>query len=268
MIAGNKNNTTVVTLDGKFWDKQEILTKMMDDEFYFGYLGANALSSSSCKKLLESPKSYEDSLITESSNSNPNFRIGHLFHWQLLEPNRYEELHFVDVKRKDSIKFKEALSEYGVYNTYTVSERDIASRMADNFLRNPKTAHFLNGTRCEVPAIGEIKGLPFRAKADILGSSFIVDLKSIADLTRFKWSSRSFNYDVQLFIYCQLFGVSYSNFTFVAVDKSTGAIGVFECSREFYESGKEKTYDAIDIYKDFFIDKKKKVEEFYLYDVL
>ena len=264
----NKKQKTIVTLDGKFWDKQELLEKMMDDEFYYNYLGVNALSSSACKKLLDSPRAYQDSLITKSGNDNPNFRIGHLFHWEILEPERYKELHFVDVKRKDSKVYKEALAEYGSYNTYTIAERDSAKRMVESFLGNPKTSHFLKGTRFEVPAVGEIKGLPFRAKADILGGSFIVDLKSTGDLMKFKWSARSFSYDVQAFIYCKLFDISYNNFTFVAVDKSTGGLGIFECSREFYESGKHKTYDAIDIYKDFFIDKRKSIEEFYLYDVL
>ena len=264
----NKKQKTIVTLDGKFWDKQELLEKMMDDEFYYNYLGVNALSSSACKKLLDSPRAYQDSLITKSGNDNPNFRIGHLFHWEILEPERYKELHFVDVKRKDSKVYKEALAEYGSYNTYTTGERDSAKRMVESFLGNPKTSHFLKGTRFEVPAVGEIKGLPFRAKADILGGSFIVDLKSTGDLMKFKWSARSFSYDVQAFIYCKLFDISYNNFTFVAVDKSTGGLGIFECSREFYESGKHKTYDAIDIYKDFFIDKRKSIEEFYLYDVL
>lgn len=266
MIDSKKN--TILTLDGRFWDKQELLEKMMDDEFYYNYLGVNALSSSACKKLLDSPKAYQDSLITKSSNDNPNFRIGHLFHWELLEPERYKELHFVDAKRKDSKVYKEALAEYGSYNTYTITERDIAKRMVDNFLGNSKTAHFMKNTRCEVPAIGEINGLPFRAKADILGGSFIVDLKSTGDLVKFKWSARNFSYDVQAFIYCELFGVSYKNFTFVAVDKNTGGLGIFECSREFYESGKHKTNDAINIYKDFFVNKVKSIEEFYLYDVL
>ena len=264
----NKKQKTIVTLDGKFWDKQELLEKMMDDEFYYNYLGVNALSSSACKKLLDSPRAYQDSLITKSGNDNPNFRIGHLFHWEILEPERYKELHFVDAKRKDSKVYKEALAEYGSYNTYTIGERDSAKRMVESFLGNPKTSHFLKGTRFEVPAVGEIKGLPFRAKADILGGSFIVDLKSTGDLMKFKWSARSFSYDVQAFIYCKLFDISYNNFTFVAVDKSTGGLGIFECSREFYESGKHKTYDAIEIYKDFFIDKRKSIEEFYLYDVL
>ena len=37
---------TVMTLDGIFWNESEILSKMMDDDFYYNYLGVNALSSS------------------------------------------------------------------------------------------------------------------------------------------------------------------------------------------------------------------------------
>ncbi len=263
-----KEKDTIVTLDGVFWDSQELLEKMLDDDFYYGYLGTNSLSSSACKKLLDSPRAYSDSLITKSGNDNPNFRIGHLFHWELLEPEKYNQLHFVDAKRKDSKVFKEALAEHGSDKIYTISERDIAKRMSDSFLNNPKTAHYLRDTRFEVPAIGEIEGIPFRAKADVLGVGFIVDLKSTGDLNKFKWSARNFSYDVQTYIYCELFGISYKDFTFAVADKSTGLLGIFECSREFYESGKFKTHQAIDIYNDFFVDKKKSVDEFYLYDVL
>ena len=36
----------IVTLDGKFWDKDSILKQMENDEFYYEYLGKNALSTS------------------------------------------------------------------------------------------------------------------------------------------------------------------------------------------------------------------------------
>ena len=35
--------------DGKNWGVDEILKQMDDDSFYYGYLGQNALSSSSAK---------------------------------------------------------------------------------------------------------------------------------------------------------------------------------------------------------------------------
>ena len=44
--------------DGKNWGVDEILKQMEDDSFYYGYLGQNALSSSSAKDLYKSPKTY------------------------------------------------------------------------------------------------------------------------------------------------------------------------------------------------------------------
>ena len=71
-----------------------------------------------------------------------------------------------------------------------------------------------------------------------------------------------------MYIYCTLFDISYKNFTFLVMDKQSKSIGVFEISKEFYNSGRRKTLDAVNIYKQYFIEKKRKVEEFYLYDVL
>ena len=45
-------------LNGSIWNKEELLSKMYDDSFYYGELGKYALSSSSIKNLIDSPKSY------------------------------------------------------------------------------------------------------------------------------------------------------------------------------------------------------------------
>ena len=38
------------------------------------------------------------------------------------------------------------------------------------------------------------------------------------------------------------------------IDKGSLDIGIMNCSEEFYNSGKQKTYEAIARYKQFFID--------------
>ncbi len=43
-------------LDGKFYDEKELLSKMLDDDFYYGFMHKWAFSSSSIKLLLDSPK--------------------------------------------------------------------------------------------------------------------------------------------------------------------------------------------------------------------
>jgi hypothetical protein len=239
---------------------------MMDDEFYYQYLGSNALSSSSCSKLLESPKRYLDSLNERGGESQP-LRDGWLFHCKILEPEKWKDIYFVDVASKASKVYKEALSTHD--KVFTLKEKFNAEDLSEIVLSNSKCVDMLRGARTEVPAIGEIFDIPFRAKADVLGGDYIVDLKTTSgDLQKFRWSADKWNYDMQMYIYCTLFDISYKNFTFVVVDKFSKALGVFECSKDFYESGKHKTQQAINIYKSFFIEKKKPVGEFYIYDVL
>ena len=49
---------TIKLLDGSIHNIKELEDNMYEDEFYYGYLGKVALSSSSCKLLLDSPKTY------------------------------------------------------------------------------------------------------------------------------------------------------------------------------------------------------------------
>ena len=74
---------TIKLLNNEVFDKQDILSKMMDDEFYYGYLGVNALSSSASKKLLDSPYAYYRSL-TEKQTNVQALRDGQLIHLMVL----------------------------------------------------------------------------------------------------------------------------------------------------------------------------------------
>ena len=51
-------DTKIKLLDGNLYDKKQVLDNMDDDKFYYGDLGKLALSSSSVKLLLNSPKKY------------------------------------------------------------------------------------------------------------------------------------------------------------------------------------------------------------------
>ena len=74
-------------LDGSTWDMETILEKMHDDDFYYGVLGKNALSSSACKLLLTSPKTYH--YVTKyGSEDSDAFAVGRLVHLMALEPHK------------------------------------------------------------------------------------------------------------------------------------------------------------------------------------
>ena len=80
---------TIKLLDRVEYKKDEILSKMQDDEFYYGELNKLALSSSSIKDLLDSPKTYAFRQKYSQKESQP-LRDGWLFHTAILEPDVFE----------------------------------------------------------------------------------------------------------------------------------------------------------------------------------
>ena len=236
-------------LNGDKYKKEELLKRMEDDTFYYGNLGKNALSSSACKMLLQSPKTYK--FVTKyGSAESQALRDGWLFHAAILEPHVFDAQIFVDCKTKSAKAYKDAVAEHG--KVYTMAEKNKANRLADAFYKNEHAKSLLINTEFEKPAIGNLFGLPFRAKADVLGKNHMVDLKTTADIKAFPFSSKKYGYDVQTYIYCNLFNVDYKDVSFIAVDKGSLDIGIYDVSEEFYMEGEKKTEAACEIYKTFF----------------
>ena len=106
--------------------------------------------------------------------------------------------------------------------------------------------------------IGEIDGIAFRGKADALSDEGLLDLKTTSGgLKSFRNSAFKYNYDMQCYIYCTLFDISYKDFTWVVIDKVSKGLGIFRCSKDFYKSGKSKTETAINIFKRLFCREEK-----------
>jgi hypothetical protein len=239
--------TKIKTFDNKIWDKQELIDNMYDDTFYYGYLGKQALSSSSLKMVLSSPKTYKYVTKYGQSETQP-LRDGKLFHTMILEPHKIDELTIVDVATKAGKAYKEAKAE-GL-EVYTTNEIKAAERLADAILRNDEAVHYMSKAQFEIPEIAMIDGIPFRAKADILKDNQIVDLKTTTGLNEFRYSADKYSYDLQAYLYKEMFKVD--EFVFVCIDKGSLDIGIFECSDEFYEKGKRKLEQGIANYKYFF----------------
>ena len=241
---------TIELLNGELFRHDEILELMKDDEFYYGYLGKAALSSSSIKLLLDSPKKYK--YVTEYGSQESNaLDAGWLFHTAILEPDVFEKQIYVDVQSKNSKAYKLAKEEHG--KVYTIKQKRDAERLADAFLRNEHALQLITNCEFEVPAIGMIQDYPFRGKADVLDSYRVVDLKTTSDLKAFPYASRKYGYDVQVYIYSELFNKPYEEFKFIAIDKGSLDIGIYDCSQEFYNSGKEKVTKALETFETFFI---------------
>ena len=166
----------------------------------------------------------------------------------ILEPHKIDELTIVDVATKAGKAYKEAKAE-GL-EVYTTNEIKAAERLADAILRNDEAVHYMSKAQFEIPEISMIDGIPFRAKADILKDNQIVDLKTTTGLNEFRYSADKYSYDLQAYLYREMFNVN--EFVFVCIDKGSLDIGIFECSDEFYEKGKRKLEQGIANYKYFF----------------
>lgn len=240
-------------LDGTKHQEADLIEKMYDDNFYYGYLGHAAFSSSSLKMLLDSPKKYYFNTKYGSDNDTASLNEGRIIHAKALTPEIYaEQYEVIDVASKVSKKWKE---ESAASNKIclTKKEDESTNRVVDALLKNEYFIQALNKSKPEVPAIGNLRGYPFRAKADILSPKGIFDLKTTSSLKTFPYSAEKYSYDLQAYIYCSLFDVDPSEFEFIVIDKGSLDIAVYQVSHDFVESGRHKLELAIDTYEKFFV---------------
>lgn len=260
---------TIKLFDNNNWNVKELLKKMDDDSFYYGFLGKNALSSSALKDLYKSPKTYFNKTNVINSDA-PALREGRLIHTVVLEEeNLKNKYNFVEVASRNTIKFKKAKEEADFLGKEVMltSELNKANELCNAIRFNTYSNDLLTGGKAEVPGIGELYGLPFRGKADYLKDGHLIDLKTTARLDGWERSAKyQWHYDMQGWIYCELFGVT--KFTYVVVEKGTGDIGIFELSDETREIGGDKVKQCANTYKEYFVDKRSKINDYTIRGIL
>ncbi len=260
---------TIKLFDGKEWDVDDIIKRMDDDSFYYGYLGENALSSSAAKDLYKSPKSYFNK--TKLVNADiPALREGRLIHTVVLEEEKLNDKYdFVDIGGRNTKTFKEAKEEAKSKGKEIMltSELNRANELCNDIRFNAHANELFTGGTAETPAIGELFGIPFRGKADYLKDGHLIDLKTTSKLEGWARTAKyTWHYDMQGWIYCELFGVN--RFTYVVIEKGTGDIGIFELSNETRELGGNKVRQCVNTYKEYFVDKTSKINDYTIRGVL
>lgn len=250
-------------LNGEQIDLQTALDNMLDDQFYYEYLGTErALSYSSMKWLLKSPKWFE----YKRRKPDPEIqalRDGKLVHTEILEPQKYDQFTFVDTSTKNTTKWKLAVEQNGKPYTYTMKEKYMNNRIASAFLQNDSCVQFLNGSETEVPQLMEIDGIAVRAKADIYrAGEFVADIKTTGDglkdvelrsgqiTNQFKFTIEKYDYDLQAYLYTLMYDVP--DFYWLVIDKTTTDIGIFKASEGTLETGRLKLEAALQLYDAFF----------------
>jgi len=254
-MKDNKKES-IILLDGSIHNKKELVEKMYDDDFYYGYMGKSSLSSSAVKMLADSPKIYHYYLNGAKLDA-PSLSIGKLVHTMILEPHKLNGMYeVINVSSRATKAFKEA--EMNV-NRILITENESMQidKMVTAVRKNPKIQQIIDESSHEVPTIGTIDGLAFRGKADIITHDGVIyDIKTTGDIKSFKKSAYLYGYNAQAAIYCQLFGVHYTDFCYIVIDKGSYDLGIVNISEEFYLSGVQMINKAIQTYVEYFVEGK------------
>ena len=224
-----------------------IETLRNDDEYYRG-VGKNYLSNSDIGVLLSNPHDFG-----KTREDNKNFADGRYFHQLLIEPEKAVSMPFVDASSRNTNIYKEFIESSGMPFCMLKKEgeeiRALASAMKSNI--NFYDEIYKEGNVFEQPAVGEIQGMMWKGKADIVTDEIIIDLKTTSDIQKFKWSAKAYNYDSQCYIYQQLFG---KPLVFYVIDKGTRQLGIFRPTENFIKSGELKVARAIEVFNKYFGD--------------
>jgi len=226
-------------------NKQEVLKALEDDTNYYGDFGKKYLSNSDIGTLLTNPLA-----LGQKMANRPAFLVGGYFHTAILEPDKLKNFKIVEATTRNTKAYKEisdgemCLLKHEVDQIELMTEKMLNNEVCRDLIRSANVEY-------ERPEITELEGQMWKGKADIVNhdEKLIIDLKTTADITKFKYSASKYNYDSQAYIYSKLFGYE---MLFIVIDKNTHQIGIFDCSPEFYARGEDKVKRAVEAYELFY----------------
>jgi hypothetical protein len=237
--------------------KEEILKKLTNDEDYYGEFGKKYLSNSDISTLLSNPLAFG-----QPSKPSSAFLVGGYFHTAILEPNKLKKYKVIPATTRNTKVYKEMS---GGELCLLQHEVDMIETMKDKMISNNICNSLIQGGNVEYekPSVGKIGKYMWKGKADVINhdDKLVVDIKTTSDIQKFKWSASKYNYDSQAYIYSKLFGYE---MIFIVIDKTTHQLGIFDCSTDFYESGKDKVERAEQAYELFFKTKDFNPKQYFI----
>ena len=229
-------------------NKEQIIKRLRNDEDYYGDFGKQYLSNSDIYYLLNNPLKFQ-----QPHEPSTAFLVGGYFHTAILEPDKLKSFKVIESSTRNTKTYKEMSGGELCLLQHEVDQIEL---MKDKLMENDIIADLIMGTDgklndYEEPNVKMIEGKMWKGKADIVNHNekLVIDLKTTADIDKFKWSATKFNYDSQAYIYSKLFGYE---MLFIVIDKATHKLGMFDCSPEFYERGEDKVRRASEAYDLFY----------------
>ena len=237
--------------------KADILKKLTDDKHYYGSFGKKYLSSSDVGTLLSNPLA-----LGQEQKKTAAFLVGGYFHTTILEPDKLKKYKVIPSTTRNTKLYKEMSDGELCLLQHEVDKIEL---MSDKMLNNDICKGLIQGdwVEYEKPMITKIGKYMWKGKCDVLshGDKLVIDLKTTADINKFRQSAFRYNYDAQAYVYRKLFGY---DMLFIVIDKNTHQIGMFDCSDEFYSSGQDKVERAMEAYDLFFKSKDFDPKQYFI----
>ena len=238
-------------------NKKNIIAKLKDDTHYYGDFGKKYLSNSDISTLLNNPLA-----LGQPSKPSSAFLVGGYFHTAILEPDKLKKYKVIPATTRNTKMYKEMS---GGELCLLQHEVDHIELMTEKMMSNDVCKNLIQSDWCEyeLPGVDQVGRYMWKGKADIVNHAdkLVVDIKTTADIQKFKNSAYRYNYDSQAYIYQTLFGYE---MVFIVIDKTTHQLGVFDCSPEFIASGKDKVDRAEDAYELFYKTKDFNPKQYFI----
>ena len=237
--------------------RADILKKLSDDKHYYGSFGKKYLSSSDVGTLLSNPLA-----LGQEQKKTAAFLVGGYFHTTILEPDKLKKYKVIPSTTRNTTLYK-VMSDGEL--CLLQHEVDKIELMSEKMLSNDICKGLIQGdwVEYEKPMVTKIGKYMWKGKCDVLshGDKLVIDLKTTADINKFRQSAFRYNYDAQAYVYRKLFGY---DMLFIVIDKTTHQIGMFDCSDEFYSSGQDKVERAMEAYDLFFKSKDFDPKQYFI----
>jgi hypothetical protein len=207
-------------------------------------------------KLKISPKELAR-YFEKGSPTTSAMTFGRAFHLAILEPEVFsEQVAIYDGKTKRGKAWDEFSETNKGKDIITEIEFECIKGMETALVGNEEIIEFLVGKK-EVAMVWEdsLSSVRCKGKVDILNGNTIVDIKTTQDASfeAFRRSAYKYGYNRQAAFYLDGFGAK--EFVFIVIEKKAPYnIGVYHCSDDFIESGRNEYSSLLMDYKKYFID--------------
>jgi len=210
------------------------------------------LSYSQLKAFAKSPNHYL-AYLEQVFEPTPQMTLGSAIHCRFLEPKAFPDRYIaapkIDRRTKDGkAAYELFLSEKGNKEELTQDQLELVYTLQAKLTETVPTQFLTADT--EVEKFGVIHGERFKAIADMVGDTWVADLKTCADASPegFMRAAHNLDYHLQSAIYRAVFGVS--EFYWIAAETSAPFnVQVYKQSEEAKLFSDRRLYNLIQAYQ-------------------